>query len=408
METAPSVPAGFQLIAVSEGDLQQAPGLGMTARELAAFGDKSTIISVLPTADAPAGTTISWSGYARAGVVHKTSNTETTNSTRAAGVSADLALTVTTTEAKENDTNVTARGQIRVKAATDTAVGEVGVDVRVRGNWSNGGGDNANAIVDVAWGYWSMTPELTLGGGFAGSVGNIGYGMDGACSCYFASTVDFNPGDATQMRLTYASGPLSFAVAVEDRTSSETADKLGASGEIKFSGDIFSAEVSGTWRDLRSDDSNDADATWQVGTGVGIGLGDMASLSLAAAMGVEQRDAAGSIAGIADDNTEAKWWGVSGLAKINLSDEIHAELGGGYKKWDGKSVSTSNEGYDIKTWTALAGMYYNPVDQLTIGVEGSYSLTKTEKLNDPTGSEYTQQEIEAKSGTVALVSVWRF
>jgi hypothetical protein len=69
METAPSVPAGYQLIAVSEGEMRQAPGLGMTARELAAYGNKATIISVLPTADAPAGTTISWSGYARAGLV---------------------------------------------------------------------------------------------------------------------------------------------------------------------------------------------------------------------------------------------------------------------------------------------------------------------------------------------------
>ncbi len=70
METAPSVPTGYQLIAVSEGELQQTPGLGMSAREIAAYGSKSTIISVLPTADAPAGTTISSSGYARAGVVY--------------------------------------------------------------------------------------------------------------------------------------------------------------------------------------------------------------------------------------------------------------------------------------------------------------------------------------------------
>ena len=35
------------------------------------------------------------------------------------------------------------------------------------------------------WGWWAMTPELTFGGGYSGSLGNIGYGVDGACNCYY-------------------------------------------------------------------------------------------------------------------------------------------------------------------------------------------------------------------------------
>ena len=55
-----------------------------------------------------------------------------------------------------------------------------------------------------------MTPELTLGGGYSGSLGNIGYGYDGACNCYYTDNADvcFDPGDTSQMRLSYASGPM--------------------------------------------------------------------------------------------------------------------------------------------------------------------------------------------------------
>ena len=63
-----------------------------------------------------------------------------------------------------------ANARLRVTAATDTAVGEVGVTMELRGNFNgNGTGD---AYFNEAWGYWAMTPELTLGGGYTGSLGN--------------------------------------------------------------------------------------------------------------------------------------------------------------------------------------------------------------------------------------------
>ena len=71
METAPSVPAGYQLIAVSEGDTAEDPRPRTSPPgNWPATATRSTVISVLPTADAPAGTTITWSGYARAGLVY--------------------------------------------------------------------------------------------------------------------------------------------------------------------------------------------------------------------------------------------------------------------------------------------------------------------------------------------------
>jgi hypothetical protein len=444
METAPSVPAGYQLIAVSEGDLQQTPGLDMTARELAAYGTKSTVISVLPTADAPAGTTISWSGYARAGLVYKEESTDLRRVTSVGGVAGPVTLDTDPTpditldaanpaETSEDDIDVPVRGQLRVKASTDTAVGEVGVDLRLRGNFSGGNG-SAGVIMDVAWGYWAMTPELTFGGGYSGSLGNIDYGYDGACNCNYTDNagLDFNPGDVTQFRLSYASGPVSFAVALEDGSTDAdvtNGDKLGAAGEVKYSGDMFSGEISGVWRDM-DESSTGADALWQVGAGLGIAMGDMASLSLGGAMGEGAGSTDFGSVGIDSatpptfsangQNFTDSWWGVSALASVKLSDEIHMELAAGYKERDGDSLSVttgdasavgnvdwSSSGVESSTLGFLAGIYYEPVDQLTIGIEGEIYTTDTE-LNLAAGNSTIGLSKETEAKSVNLVTVWRF
>mgnify|MGYP000449753674 CR=1 FL=1 len=71
---------------------------------------------------------------------------------------------------------------------------------------------------------------LIVGGGYAGSLGNIGYGYDGACTCYYTDNadVDFNPGDTTQLRLSYGSGPFAMAIALEDASSRLGAETFGA------------------------------------------------------------------------------------------------------------------------------------------------------------------------------------
>lgn len=448
METTPSVPAGYQLIAVSEGDMQETPGLGFTARERALYGSKSTIISVLPTADAPAGTTISWSGFARAGLVYD----DTSADTKVKGFTSDdngatwaetdeLVLgqdedgnditleTPAEFTGDEDDIDVKARGQIRVKASTDTAVGEVGVDIRMRVNF-NGNGDG-DVYSDVAWGYWAMTPELTFGGGYSGSLGNIGYGYDGACTCNYTDNADlaFNPADVTQMRLSYASGPFGMAIALEDasihpfvRGDGDTinGDKLGVSGEVTYSGDVFSGEIAGVWRDANEDEVG-SDSLWQVGAGVGFGLGDIAKLSLAAAMGegpfvtVDEGEIADGIP------YNQSWWGVSALASLSLNDEISMELGAGYKNREGDDFSavsgdeagaevnwTSN-GADYETFGVIGGLYYEPVDQLTIGIEGEWYTTTTEfDLVDEDKAQKAEFERDTDTFTAAFVSVWRF
>ena len=348
MEAAPSVPAGYSLLTISEGAQPTIPGLEMSARDKANIGDKATVISVMPTADAPAATEITWSGYARAAIVYSDSDAR----------------------GDDGSLDVLARGQIRVSGKTETAVGEVGAAIEFRGNFNGERITNVNhdVYIEQAWGYWAMTPELTLGGGFAGSLGALQHGYDGKCNCYYTDNADvYFSGDTSQMRLSYASGPFSLAIALEDASGTggawnDTGDSaLGGAGEVKYDGDTFSGELAAVYRNTETGDD-----FYQVGAGATVAIGDMAALSGTAFMGSVD----------ADD-----YWGGTLLASVNLSDEIHAEIAGGYKEYDSHDVTA-----------ALAGVYYDPVSQLTIGLEGEW-------IDDSSANESVQ---------VDLVTVFRF
>jgi hypothetical protein len=408
METAPSVPAGYQLLAISEGQWSNTPGLEMSARDKALYGDTVTVISVMPTADAPAATTISWSGYVRAGLVFSSSSTDLSFDS-----SNSIAFSDFSEDSETDDTDVLSRGEITVNGTTDTAVGEVGVKVTLRGNFDGAG--NADVVMPTAWGYWAMTPELTLGGGFAGSLGNIGYGYDGACSCNYTDNADLalNPGDTTQMRLTYASGALSAAVALEDASTGGggvSGDKLGVAGELKYSGDAMNGEISAVWRDYEDNDIG-VDSVWQVGAGVGFALGDMASVSLGAATGEGPNVFSASIF---EENLDNSWWGVTALASVGLSDDVHAEIGAGYKSRETDAfavdygINSTSDGLDYETYGVIAGAYYQPVDQLTIGIEGEWFITDSHADLEFSKSGDAHVDYSTDSFSLDLVSVWRF
>ena len=64
LESAPSVPAGYQLMTFSEAPKILAPGETLDKNERAT----AKTIGILPTADMPASTNIQWDGYVRAAI----------------------------------------------------------------------------------------------------------------------------------------------------------------------------------------------------------------------------------------------------------------------------------------------------------------------------------------------------
>ena len=391
MEAAPSVPAGYSLLTISEGPQPVVPGLEVLRKDAVAYGDKATVISILPTADAPAATEISWSGLARAAIQYKDTGDQDFTDRNRRGVVIGRGRTD-----GSDDLDVFARGQLVAVAKTETAVGEIGVKLDLRGNFD--GQNNGDFVFfEQAWGYWAMTPELTLGGGFAGSLGNIAYGYDGACSCYYTDNADvgLNPGDTSQMRLSYVSGPLSMAIALEDASGtgnrfsgngSSADDKLGGAAEIKFAGDTISGEVSGIWR--AGSNAPGFEDVYAIGAGIGFGLGDFATITAGAAAG--------------QYNNGQDYWRASVLASANLSDEVHAELAYGH-------TSDTFAGSDVNA--ILAGVYYDPVSQLTIGLEGEWFVNgeRSEARRNLAGAVVGRRDFDSVDNfSIDLVTIFKF
>jgi hypothetical protein len=348
LEATPAIPSGYSLVSISEEKYNPIPGLheGDT-KDRINFGDTVTQIAILPTADAAPSTVITTTGYSRAAIQYRHEENGGDEHDDGEGVHFDE---------DEDDWDVFARGELRVSGQTETAVGQVGAFVKWRGNF-DGTDNGGNAQLNEAWGWWVMRPGLTLGGGYTATLGSVQFGYDGSCNCYYTDNADvaFNPGDTSQMRITWASGPITVAAAVEDASSARFSgfgtrgDQLGVAGDVHYDGDMFRAEVSGIWRDDDNDHTIVQDELWQAGVGVSFGLGDVATISAAAAAGQLHSG---------DD-----YWGASVLGSVNIGDASHAEVAYGHKEYD-------NPRDDVDA--VLAGIYYDPVPQLTIGLDGEW------------------------------------
>jgi hypothetical protein len=343
LETAPVVPAGFAMVAISKGSIAVPGG------QFKDFAHDGTMISILPTADAPAAasTVVVWTGYVKAAVVYSSNG-----ATPVANSYIDL-------ESKSG---------LNVTGKTDTAVGEVGVSYSISSGFnfkgvSYGGhafdGDwNAGAVTiatDGIKGWWKLTPNVSLLAGQFGSLSGNGKGFDGKASGNFGGG-DANGsygtpiyGDPVQMQLAYSDGPIGFAVAVED--SDNKAPNLSAFGfaaEATYAGDMFSAELNAGAYGTTVVGNETA---WTVNAGVTTNLGDLASLSVAAGIG--------SGTGTTDNYTKA-----SAFLNVKLGDSAHAELGIS-EKWNTQAANN--------TTAVGGGVYYTPVSQLTLGLEASSS-----------------------------------
>ncbi|MDE2383846.1 MAG: hypothetical protein KGO53_04440 [Alphaproteobacteria bacterium] len=346
LEATPSVPAGYSMISFSkEGD--------------------EHIISIMPTADAPAAptTSISWSGYVRGAVV------SAYDSSAKAG--------------SQYTNDIEARAKLKVSGKTDTAVGEVGatIELRTTANTSiaspytelNGNYNSGNPVVqtDGYFGWWKMTPNLTLSGGIGNSVqkgtlAKSAYSFDAQCSCYYtdgwgaisntpvkAPLSDSSNAAPAQIALAYNDGPLGLAVALEDagNDAATNASAFGVSGKASYKGDMFSADLSGGYWGHPT-----GNAAWNVSAGVGMKM-DM--VSFGAALGTGNGGAY---------QKNIAYTGLSAYAIAKIADQAQFELG--FVHDFGTDANDKLQGASLYE----AGLYYNPVKQLTLGVEGQYQV----------------------------------
>ncbi len=317
--------------------------VGARAENLDALKTQMDTLTLNAVADAPAAaaTTIVWTGYVRAAVV------TVYDKTRILG--------------NQYTTDIRTKAGFKVVGTTDTAIGEIGVRIAAQATHEDGGfgfnGGNGSIGTDGYWGWWKLTPNVQLGGGVDGSLGKTGQGFDAKCSTAYTSCfggISNNPGgDPAQIRLSYADGPLGFAIAVEDSNNAtvlvpNNASAVGVAARASYSADMFSGDIGGAyWGNAIGPES-----AWVVSGGVGASFG-IASLSVGAGIG--------SGFAVGDDYTKA-----SAIMKLNLGDTAHFEVGAGHT-WN------TSPGMGVNDFTTIgAGLYYDPVKQLTVGAEGAY------------------------------------
>ena len=98
--------------------------------------------------------------------------------------------------------------------------------------------------------------------------------------------------------------------------------------------------------------------------------------------------------------TTRDFWGASILASMNLSDTSHIEVAYGHKDYD--EVFNSYDTVDA----VLVGLYYDPVDQLTIGLEGEW--IHTGRYDGSTGDDDDGSWSSNDTWQIGVVTVFRF
>ncbi|MFZ5674314.1 MAG: porin [Pseudomonadota bacterium] len=355
-----SMPSGYSLLSIRDG---QGTYEGVLPERYAdrVREESGFTLSVVPTADAAPAAEVSVSGEIRTALVYTDIDTE------------DF----------DDNLDVKVRGRIFIKGKADTAVGEVGGYFRLQ---ADGGGNftdySENTKMNKAYGWWKFAPEWELMAGYNDNTAALQVGWDWlAASGPVSSFGPSNPINE-QMRLTYSSGPISFAIAVEDADAGETfAVSAGVDGKINtaddvlvtvddevdradipaveayvmYSSDAFTAQLVGLYQ---TDDLGDDD-DWAIGGGATVGLGEMFQLTAGAVVGQGTSQYANNVGPLTVDED---FWGASVGLLANLSEDTRLELGVGYEDYDEAGTALGFGG----------GIYWDPVSQVTLGIGATY------------------------------------
>ncbi|MBK1869479.1 hypothetical protein [Taklimakanibacter albus] len=354
-----SMPSGYSLLSIRDG---QGTYEGVLPERTAdrVREESGFTLSVVPTADAAPAAEVSVSGEIRTALVYTDVNTD------------DF----------DDNLDVKVRGRIFIKGKADTAVGEVGGYFRLQADGGGNFSDYSEATkMNKAYGWWKFAPEWELMAGYNDNTAALQVGWDWLAASGPVSS--FGPSNINneQMRLTYSSGPLSFAIAVEDPDSfggslgldvngngkfdkgdvaaisgsADTADIPAVEAYLMYSSDAFTAQIVGLYQ---TDDFGDDD-DWAIGGGATVGLGEMFQLTAGAVVGQGTSQYANNIGPATADED---FWGASVGLLANLSEDTRLELGVGYEDYDNAGNALGFGG----------GVYWDPVSQVTLGIGATY------------------------------------
>ncbi|WP_162914334.1 porin [Taklimakanibacter lacteus] len=368
-----SMPSGYSLLSIRDG---QGTYEGVLAernadkvRETSGF-----TLSVLPTADAAPVAEVSVSGEIRTALIY--TNTD---------------VSFASLDDSEDNLDVAVRGRIFIKGKVDTAVGEVGGYFRLQ---ASGGGNftdySESAVMNKAYGWWKFAPNWELMAGYNDNTAALQVGWDWVAAT--GPVKSFGPSNINneQFRLTYGSGPLSFAISVEDPDSAnvddddetpntDVSDLPALEAYAMYSTDAFTVQIAG----LVEDDAVGDSLNWALGGGATVGISDGFRITAAGVLGEGTNQYANNLSWTGPD---ADFWAASLGILANLSEDTRIELGVGYEDYDSE--------IDLGG-TALGfggGIYWDPVSQVTVGVGATYVESESDEVS--IGDEEDNIEID--------------
>lgn len=385
--------ASAQAPAAGSSFLRYERGLGGNTWGVDAVRDSANVnngsgftIAVTPTADLPAPVAeVTVYGYVAGHVAYDFDESHgVSNSFDSSTVGADTG----------DHIGITARqSRFGIKSKIDTSVGQI--RTQIEGDFTSGAGNSGSTLFRLrhAVGHWDMTPNWTF------TMGQ--YWMTAAMTPIGVSTVDFagsllTYSRATQVRLSYSDGPLSWAVAIEEPTFYSSTNMPNVAGYLQYdiAGGhqfIVTAEVAdwdgssytdgvGRCSDIQADiwesdgiDADDAD----------LDLRGEVSKATCAGLDGDFSDSS-SVTG-----NDELGWAIQAGANFNLADVATLTAGFGYGEGlltqkfvfeDGFS-SINEDGDPLEAIAFMVGLSFNLSETTSFNTQFSY----VEALDDQPG-----------------------
>jgi len=307
------------------------------------------------------------------------------------------------------------QSRFRIRSKSDTAVGQV--RTLIEGDFEGGGGNellsNSGALrLRHAWGEWDITPNTTIG---------IGQTWTNFMNLFaYPDTVDFSGpvgmafARQGQIRLTYTSGPILFAIAVENPESDITGGTGAALGvlcsESRGTNPCDAADnvpdftarlqydapgghkfqVSGVIRNLRVDGDaasavftgTDNEIAWGLLAAAAINLADIATLTGVFtygdglgrySLGHFPNGAAVVTGTAANPNISTiEQWAVTVSLGLGITDTTTFNVAFSYADNDNSDLLAAAV-MEEDVWTLHANIIWQPVSRFRMGLEGMYA-----------------------------------
>ncbi len=372
---AAQLPEGYSYLTYGKGHGSNADWANVSKTDsINVNTDRGFTISVTPTADLPAPVAeVTVYGYIKADVIFDSKSDGVPESFWVPGID----------EGDKSHIHLTAhQSRFGIRSRVDTAVGQIRTQLEM--DFTPGG--HAGSIplrLRHAVGHWDFAPGWTFS---AGQWWNIG-----ALLPIGITTIDWGAyagpvySRLPQVRLGYSSGPMSFAVAIEEPSFEHTSmPNIGASIQYDIPGGhqvVATAEVA----DMpQADKLGGDDLGWQVAGGANINLADMATITVGAHYGeglvmkyLAQQNFAPNFA-VPPGGFNWKWlnssgdpleaWGIVAGVSMPVTDTTTFNAAWGMSDL----LDTPLTGNNDKSMTVHANLLWQPVSQMRLGVEGRW------------------------------------